>query len=60
MPNIKALFIISFSGLLKQFENIYCLIVDDEAVSFIGPRDQIISVRIIDHLPKLAQERRNI
>ena len=34
--------------------------MDDEAVAFVRPRDEIIRVGIIDHLPQLAQEGRHV
>ena len=33
-----------------------CLVVDDEAVSLVVPRDQVGRVRVVDHLPQLGQE----
>ena len=36
------------------------LIVNDEAVAFIGPGDEVVRVRVIDHLPQLAQEGRHV
>ena len=34
--------------------------MDDEAVAFVRPGDEIIRVGIVDHLPQLAQEGRHV
>ena len=43
-----------------QREARFYLVVDDEAVSFVGPGDEVVRVRIVDHLPQLAQKSRYV
>ena len=37
-----------------------CLVVDDEAVALIVPRDEVGRLRVVHHLPQLGQESRNV